>query len=58
MTQCETAEYLASNRILILVLVEMGILPAEPDEERLRIKSSDLDRMIALGVLPRPAWSN
>jgi hypothetical protein len=58
MKQCETAAYLATNRILILVLIDNGILPAARDDESLKINRSDLDRLIVMGLLPRPDWSN
>ncbi len=52
MTAEETASYLEDNRNEILRLVLQGILPATRKGERLRVRRSDLNRMIESHKLP------
>jgi excisionase family DNA binding protein len=58
MTKGETAEYLELNRELILELIVSGILPALKQGESIKVKRSDIDRLIASGALPAPRRLN
>jgi excisionase family DNA binding protein len=58
MTKGETAEYLELNRELILELIASGVLPALKRGESIKVKRSDIDRLIASEALPAPRLSN
>jgi excisionase family DNA binding protein len=55
MTAEETASYLEDNRNAILRLVLKGVLPATRKGEKLRVRRSDLNRMIESHKLPPAA---
>jgi excisionase family DNA binding protein len=55
MTKAETAHYLELNRELILQLIAQGILSGVGDQDRIKIKRSDVDQLMAQGILPGAA---
>jgi excisionase family DNA binding protein len=57
-TKEETAEYLQLNRELILQLFEDGTLRAVEDGDVIKIRRSDLERLIESGELPVSRGSN